>query len=72
VFVALKGDGNVDYSKMSRAIRTFQAQTPPVSQFKMITDLNSRDCKMTLNPTDLWVYQRAAGQRSIERHGRYR
>ena len=39
VLVALKGDGNTNYSKISQVIRTFQAQTPPVSRFKMITDL---------------------------------
>ena len=39
VLVALKADGNTNYSKVSLVIRTFQAQQPPVSRFKMITDL---------------------------------
>ena len=37
--IALKGDGNVDYSTMSKVIKIFQSPTVKISKFKMITDL---------------------------------
>lgn len=37
--VALRGDGNVDYSTMSKVIKIFQSPTVRINKFKMITDL---------------------------------
>ncbi len=37
--VALKGDGNVDYSTMNKVIKIFQSPTVKINRFKMITDL---------------------------------
>jgi biopolymer transport protein ExbD len=37
--VALKGDGNVNYSVMSKVIKIFQGPTVKINRFKMITDL---------------------------------
>lgn len=39
--VALKADGNVNYSKVSEVIRTFQAPGIQINKFKMITDLET-------------------------------
>lgn len=37
--VALKGDGNVNYSTMNKVIKIFQSPTVKINRFKMITDL---------------------------------
>ena len=37
--VALKGDGNVNYSVMNKVIKIFQSPTVKINRFKMITDL---------------------------------
>ena len=37
--VALKGDGNVDYSVMNKVIKIFQSPTVKINRFKMITNL---------------------------------
>ncbi len=37
--VALKGDGNVNYSVISKVIKIFQSPTVAINRFKMITDL---------------------------------
>ncbi len=37
--VALKGDGNVNYSTMNQVIKTFQSPGIKINRFKMITDL---------------------------------
>lgn len=37
--VALKGDGNVNYSVMNKVIKIFQGPTIKINRFKMITDL---------------------------------
>ena len=37
--VALKGDGNVNYSTMNQVIKTFQSPAVKINRFKMITDL---------------------------------
>lgn len=37
--VALKGDGNVNYSTMNKVIKTFQSPGIKINRFKMITDL---------------------------------
>lgn len=37
--VALKGDGNVDYSVMNKVIKVFQGPTVKINRFKMITTL---------------------------------
>ena len=37
--VALKGDGNVNYSVMNQVIKTFQSPGIKINRFKMITDL---------------------------------
>ncbi len=37
--VALKGDGNVDYSVMNQVIKTFQSPGIKIHKFRMITDL---------------------------------
>jgi hypothetical protein len=37
--VALKGDGNVNYSTMNKVIKIFQGPTIKINRFKMITDL---------------------------------
>jgi biopolymer transport protein ExbD len=37
--VALKGDGNVNYSVMNEVIKIFQGPTIKINRFKMITDL---------------------------------
>jgi biopolymer transport protein ExbD len=37
--VALKADGNTNYSRVAEVIRTFQAPGIQISKFKMITDL---------------------------------
>lgn len=39
--VALKADGNTNYSRVAEVIRTFQAPGIQISKFKMITDLES-------------------------------
>ncbi len=39
--VALKADGNTNYSRVAEVIRTFQAPDIMISKFKMITDLES-------------------------------
>ncbi len=37
--VALKGDGNVNYSTINKVIKIFQSPTVKINRFKMITDL---------------------------------
>ncbi len=37
--VALKGDGNVNYSVINKVIKIFQSPTIKINRFKMITDL---------------------------------
>lgn len=37
--VALKGDGNVNYSVINKVIKIFQSPTVKINRFKMITDL---------------------------------
>ncbi|MBK9420416.1 MAG: biopolymer transporter ExbD [Flavobacteriales bacterium] len=37
--IALKGDGNVNYSVMNKVIKIFQSPTVKINRFKMITDL---------------------------------
>lgn len=37
--VALKGDGNVNYSVINKVIKIFQGPTVKINRFKMITDL---------------------------------
>ncbi|HEX2618203.1 MAG TPA: biopolymer transporter ExbD [Flavobacteriales bacterium] len=37
--VALKGDGNVNYSTINKVIKIFQGPTIKINRFKMITDL---------------------------------
>ena len=37
--VALKGDGNVNYSTVNKVIKIFQGPTIKINRFKMITDL---------------------------------
>jgi len=37
--VALKGDGNVNYTTVNRIIEIFQSPTVKINRFKMITDL---------------------------------
>lgn len=37
--VALKGDGNVNYSVINKVIKIFQGPTVAINKFKMITDL---------------------------------
>ncbi|HRN35479.1 MAG TPA: biopolymer transporter ExbD [Flavobacteriales bacterium] len=37
--VALKGDGNVDYSVVNKVIKIFQSPTVKINRFKMITNL---------------------------------
>jgi len=37
--VALKGDGNVNYTTMNKVIKIFQSPTVKINRFKMITDL---------------------------------
>ncbi len=37
--VALKGDGNVDYSVMNKVIKIFQSPTVKINRFRMITTL---------------------------------
>jgi biopolymer transport protein ExbD len=37
--VALKGDGNVNYSTINKVIKIFQGPTVKINRFKMITDL---------------------------------
>ncbi len=37
--VALKGDGNVNYTTVNRVIEIFQSPTVKINRFKMITDL---------------------------------
>lgn len=39
--VALKGDGNVNYSTMNKVIKIFQSPTIKINRFKMITDLEA-------------------------------
>ena len=39
--VALKADGNTNYSRVAEVIRTFQSPGIQISKFKMITDLES-------------------------------
>ncbi len=39
--VALKADGNTNYSRVAEVIRTFQSPGVQISKFKMITDLES-------------------------------
>ncbi|MBL0036188.1 MAG: hypothetical protein IPP26_10635 [Flavobacteriales bacterium] len=37
--VALKGDGNANYSTVNQVIKIFQGPTVKINRFKMITDL---------------------------------
>ncbi|MBK6894925.1 MAG: biopolymer transporter ExbD [Flavobacteriales bacterium] len=39
--VALKGDGNVNYSVINKVIKIFQSPTVKINRFKMITDLEA-------------------------------
>ena len=39
--VALKADGNTNYSRVAEVIRTFQSPGIQISKFKMITDLEA-------------------------------
>jgi biopolymer transport protein ExbD len=39
--VALKADGNTNYSRVAEVIRTFQSPAIQISKFKMITDLEA-------------------------------
>lgn len=39
--IALKADGNTNYSRVAEVIRTFQSPGIQISKFKMITDLES-------------------------------
>ena len=39
--VALKADGNTNYSSVAKVITTFQAPGIQISKFKMITDLEA-------------------------------
>lgn len=39
--VALKADGNTNYSRVAEVIRTFQSPAIQISKFKMITDLET-------------------------------
>lgn len=44
--VALKGDGNVNYSVINKVIKIFQSPTVKINRFKMITDLE--ESRMTV------------------------
>ena len=46
--VALKGDGNVNYSVISKVIQIFQSPTVKINRFKMITDLE--ESRMVVPP----------------------
>jgi len=46
--VALKGDGNVNYSVMNKVIKVFQHPTVKINRFKMITDLE--ESRMVVPP----------------------
>jgi biopolymer transport protein ExbD len=47
--VALKGDGNVNYSVINKVIKIFQSPTVKINRFKMITDLE--ESRMTAPPS---------------------
>ncbi|MCB0773753.1 MAG: biopolymer transporter ExbD [Flavobacteriales bacterium] len=47
--VALKGDGNVDYSVMNKVIKIFQSPTVKINRFKMITNLE--ESRMAVSST---------------------
>ena len=46
--VALKGDGNVNYSVINKVIKIFQSPTVKINRFKMITDLE--ESRMVVPP----------------------
>ncbi|MBS1936455.1 MAG: biopolymer transporter ExbD [Bacteroidetes bacterium] len=47
--VALKGDGNVNYSVMNKVIKIFQSPTVKINRFKMITNLE--ESRMAVAPS---------------------
>ena len=48
--VALKGDGNVNYSTINKVIKIFQSPTVKINRFKMVTDLE--ESRMQVSSTE--------------------